>query len=401
MTTPVPTLESADYSKKTVLCRVDFNVPLTNGIIADDTRIQAALPTIRALLEKDTKLILISHLGRPKGERVPSLSLMPVGARLAELLQTPVTFSHSVCGKEVQACVDRMNNGEVLLLENLRFDPREKSNDRRFASSLAKLADLFVNDAFGTMHRAHASVTGVPKKCSGAAGLLVQRELEVLSAVLDPSKRASSGPIGAILGGAKVSDKMGVLDSLAEKVDHLFIGGAMAYTFLEAQGKAVGKSLVERSKIQFAKDLLARCESLEVTIHLPTDHVTAAEFSETAEALVGADIPDDHMGMDIGPDTINQWKDVLTHCKTILWNGPLGVSEWSSFASGTQNIAQTLADHSGFTVIGGGDSAAAIQSLGLADKFSHVSTGGGATLRFLERGDLVGLAALRQGGAHE
>ena len=351
------TLESQDFDGKVVLCRVDFNVPLRDGIVADDTRIRAALPTIAALREAGARaIVLCSHLGRPKGRSRQDLSLLPVAARLAELLDTDVLFSHDAPSEEIRHVVDELPTGGVMVLENLRFDKREMAGDGAFARELALLGDVFVNDAFGALHRAHASITGVPAHLPHCAGLLIQAEVTALDRLIGrPTK-----PVAAVLGGAKVSDKMGAIEALLEKVDHLFIGGAMAYTFLAAKGEEVGESRVETDKLDLATKLIEDCAAKGVALHLPTDHVVADSFSENAEAKVVQTIPDDMIGLDIGPDTVQAWSALLTTCKTVFWNGPLGVVEWESFAGGTRGIATTLASLSGYTMVGGGDSAAAV-----------------------------------------
>ncbi len=387
-------LDQLDLSSaRTALVRVDFNVPLDDeGNITDDTRVRAALPTIAWLRERGLKLVLCSHLGRPKGQRNPRLSLLPAAARLAELLDGEVVFAHDTVGDEVVQLVQEQAEGTVIVIENLRFDPREKAGDDEFARELARLGDVFVNDAFGAMHRAHASITGVPKHLPSAAGLLVQAELDALGGLL----RGAARPYAAVLGGAKVSDKIGVIEALAAKVDHLFVGGAMAYTFLACEGVAVGQSRVEDKHLDLARQLLKTCAEHGVSVHLPTDHVVAPSFAEDAPATVVEEIPDDQMGLDIGPATSEAWMGQLGECRTIFWNGPMGVFEWESFSAGTHAIARALANNDGLTVVGGGDSAAAVAHFGLSDRMRHVSTGGGASLEFIEHGDLPGLQALRR-----
>ncbi len=396
----VPTLGDLEVGDRRVFVRVDFNVPLDGDTVVDDTRIRAALPTLRRLREAGARLVLASHLGRPKGKPDPSLSLLPVAARLAELVDVEVVFAHETVGDEVQRLARDLPSGGILVLENLRFDPAEKAGDEDFARALASLADAYVNDAFGAMHRAHASITGVPKHLACAAGELVEREVAVLGSLLDPHQRHERSPFAAILGGAKVSDKMGVIESLSKQVSHLFVGGAMAYTFLAAQDVAVGASRVEADKVDLARELLASCASRGVTVHLPADHVVADSFSADAEATTTADqsIPDGKMGLDIGPATLRRWAEVLRDCRTVFWNGPMGVFEWDSFAGGTRGVAEALAGSEARTIVGGGDSAAALARFGLSDAVDHVSTGGGASLEFLEQGDLVGLQALRRRG---
>ena len=388
-----PTLDDLDLSQaRAVLCRVDFNTPMDNGEVSDDTRIRAALPTIQRLRESDVRVVLCSHLGRPKGQRNPQMSLLPVASKLAELLGTDVVFAHDTVGDEVVQLVRELPPRGVLVVENLRFDPREEAGDAEFAKDLAKLGDAFVLDAFGAMHRGHASITGVPQHLPSAAGLLVQAEVKALAGLL----RGAARPYAAVLGGAKVSDKIGVIEALAKKVDHLYVGGAMAYTFLAAQGIAVGTSRVETQHLDLAKQLLATCAEQGVEVHLPFDHVVASAFEEGAEPSVVQDIPEGKMGLDIGPATAEKWQAELSKCRTVFWNGPMGVFEWPSFASGTRAVARALAACEGFTVVGGGDSAAAVALFGLADKMDHVSTGGGASLELIENGDLPGIEALRR-----
>ena len=393
MTPSLPSLDDLDVSGRIVLVRADLNTPLDGDLVGDDTRLRAALPTIHALRERGAaKVVLISHLGRPKDRPDPALSLLPVAARLAMLLDLDVTFVHDTVGDEVREVIDAAPEGAVLLLENLRFDPGEKSGSEEFARALADLADLFVDDAFGAMHRAHASITGVPRYLRSAAGPLVRKEVDALGALLTQPRR----PFGAVLGGAKVSDKIGVLERLTTKVDHLFLGGAMSYTFLAAQGVAVGTSGVETDHLDTARRILALAAERGVTVHLPIDHVVASAFDADAAPEVVTDIPDDRMGLDIGPATAHAWGSALAACHTLFWNGPMGVFEWPAFAGGTRAIAEAFAASSGFTVVGGGDSAAAIAQFGMAERVSHVSTGGGASLEYLRDGDLPGLEALRR-----
>jgi len=392
-------LDDLNIDGHRVLVRVDFNVPLDGGKVADDTRIRGALPTIEALRGKGARVVLASHLGRPKGKADPSMSLLPAAARLAELLETDVVFSHDTVGDGVVQLARELPPGGVMVLENLRFHPGEKAGDADFARQLAAVGELFVNDAFGAMHRAHASIVGVPRILDGAMGKLVEKELDALGALLDTQSRLERAPFAAILGGAKVSDKMGVIEALSKRIDHLFIGGAMAYTFLAAQGVAVGRSRVEEDKLELAASLLTKCSNRAVKVHLPVDHVVAAAFEEGATPTTVTDIPDDQMGLDIGPATLAAWGEVLGRANTIFWNGPMGVFEWDSFAGGTRGIAEALASNPGFTVVGGGDSAAAMARFGLADRVRHVSTGGGASLEYMEEGDLVGLQALRGGAS--
>lgn len=391
----MPSFADLDVQGKRVLCRVDFNVPLEDGKVADDTRIRAFLPTLEDLRTRGARVVLVSHLGRPKGKVVPELSLLPVAERLANLVDTEVVFAHDTAGDEVVALTNELDDGGILLVENVRFDPREKSGDDGFAKELAALGDVFVNDAFGAMHRGHASITGVPAHLPSAPGLLVQRELEVLGRLVASEARGRT-PFGAILGGAKVSDKIGVIDALSKRVDHLFVGGAMAYTFLAALGQEVGSSRVEDDKLDLARELLEKCELRNVKVHLPIDHVVADRFAEDAEPSTVPSIPEGQMGLDVGPETVAAWSKVFVRCNTLFWNGPLGVFEWDAFAGGTRGVAEALAGANAFTVVGGGDSGAAVARFGLADRFDHISTGGGASLEFLEQGDLVGLQAVRK-----
>lgn len=387
----LPTMESLEVKDKRVLLRVDFNTPIKDGKVADDTRIRAALPTIRALQERGAKVILASHLGRPK-KAEPAFSLLPVAARLAELMGQDVIFAHEVISDEVVQLSKELAPKGLMLLENLRFDPREKAGDAGFARELAGVADAFVSDAFGTMHRADASVVGVIDHLPSAAGLLVATELNALSRLVEEPQR----PFGAILGGAKVSDKIDMIDALSKRVDRLYIGGAMAYTFLKAQGVEVGVSRIEEDKVELAATLLRRCEARGVKVYLPVDHVVADRFAEDAVPVTVAQIPEGMMGLDIGPATLHTWEESLAACATVFWNGPLGVFEWASFAAGTKGVGEILTKIPGFTVVGGGDSAAAVARFGLADKVGHVSTGGGASMNYVELGDLPGLKALRE-----
>jgi phosphoglycerate kinase len=383
------TIKDIDLNKKKVLVRVDFNVPLDEGRVVDDTRIRAALPTIRYLLEQDSRIILCSHLGRPKGQVVAELSLRPVAARLSELLDHKVNFVDDCIGEEVQSAVNALEPGEILLLENTRFHPGEKKNEDEFAAKLASLAEVYVDDAFGSAHRAHASTEGVTHHLPAVAGLLMEKELKYLGQVLtDPEH-----PYIAILGGAKISDKIGVVQSLLNLADELLIGGGMANTFLAAQDYDMQASLVETSVIETAKELLT---SAGDRIILPVDLVAASEFSEQAERKVVPidSIPDGWQALDIGPDTIELFSRKIRGARTVVWNGPLGVFEMEPFAQGTFSIAHAIADSGAVSVIGGGDSAAAIHLANLTDKITHVSTGGGASLEFLEGKELPGVAAL-------
>ncbi|MEQ1506868.1 MAG: phosphoglycerate kinase [Myxococcota bacterium] len=392
-----PTLDQLDVAGKRVLLRVDFNVPLEDGKVTDDTRIRGALPTIAYLREKGAKLVLCSHLGRPKGKGFEqAYSMEPVAARLAELIDADVIFAHDAVGDELVDLSKELQPGGVMVIENLRFDPGEKDNDPDFARKLAALGDVYVDDAFGAMHRPDASIAGVPQHLPGAIGLLVQKEVEALSTLLSADNRIEKAPFGAILGGAKVSDKIGVIEALSRRIDHLFVGGAMAYTFLAAQGKPVGASKIEADKLDLARQLLQKCQTRSVKVHLPIDHVVAATFAEDATPEVVTEIPEGKIGLDIGPATLRAWGQVFAYCKTLFWNGPMGVFEWDAFAGGTRGVAEALASSSAHTIVGGGDSAAALAKFGLQDRIGHVSTGGGASLEYLENGDLVGLSALRK-----
>lgn len=391
------TIDKVDLKGKRVLVRVDFNVPLDENLnIADDTRIVESLPTIKKIIAEGGKAILMSHLGRPKGGPNPKYSLKPTTKRLSELLGIEVKLAPDCIGDEVKAMVNQMKNGEVLILENVRFHPEEEKNDPEFAKHLAELGDVYINDAFGSAHRAHASTEGVTKYIKVcAAGYLMQKELEYLGTAVSNPKR----PYVAILGGAKISGKIDVINNLLDKVDTLIIGGGMAFTFFKAQGKEIGKSLLEEEKIELAKKVLQKVKSTGVKFLLPVDVVVASEFNnDSPSTIVGVDsIPSDKMGLDIGPETIKLFKEEIIKAKTVVWNGPMGVFEFDNFAKGTFAIAQALADatlNGVVTVIGGGDSAAAIAKAGLKEKVSHVSTGGGASLEFLEGKILPGVAAL-------
>ena len=391
----VASLSEADVAGKKVLVRADFNVPLDDsGSITDDTRIRAALPTIKDLTGKGAKVILCSHMGRPKGEVKEGLRLTPVAKRLSELLGQEVTKCDDCVGDTVAATVNAMSNGQVVLLENLRFHSEETKNDPEFAKALASNADLYVNEAFGTAHRAHASTEGVTKYLSPCvAGYLIEKELEFLQNAVDNPKR----PLAAIIGGSKVSSKIGVIETLLEKCDKLLIGGGMIFTFYKARGLSVGKSLVEEDKLELAKTLEAKAKELGVELLLPTDVIVADNFAPDANAqTVSIDnIPDGWMGLDIGPDSVKVFQDALGDCNAVIWNGPMGVFEFDKFAVGTEAIANTLAGKpDAITIIGGGDSVAAVEKVGVADKMSHISTGGGASLELLEGKKLPGILAL-------
>ncbi len=391
-------LSASDLSGKRAFVRVDFNVPLDDaGNITDDTRIRAALPTIQDLASKGAKVILASHFGRPKGVD-DKLRLTPVAARLSELLGQEVVKCDDCIGDEVAAKVGSLQNGQVLLLENVRFYKEEEKNDSEFAQKLASNADLYVNDAFGTAHRAHASTEGVTKYLSpSVAGYLIEKELQYLeNAIANPQR-----PLAAIIGGSKVSSKIGVIESLLEKCDKLIIGGGMIFTFYKARGLNVGSSLVEDDKIDLARSLEAKAKEKGVTFLLPTDVVVADKFDKDANSQTVSveNIPDGWMGLDIGPDSVKVFQEALADCKTVIWNGPMGVFEFDKFAVGTEAIAHTLADISkngAITIIGGGDSVAAVEKVGLADQMSHISTGGGASLELLEGKVLPGIAALNE-----
>ena len=387
-------LGSADLSDRSVLLRVDFNVPLENGEVGDDTRIKAALPTINYILDKNAKLIIISHLGRPKGKIDNNLSLKVVGERLQTFLSNEVHFINETVGEKVREKVNQLNPKEILVLENLRFNKGEKSNDNEFAKKLAQLADVFVNDAFGVSHRKHASVSALPllMKDKAYAGFLLEKELKIAKKILQNPIR----PFTAIIGGSKVSDKIGVIESLLKKVDHLVIGGGMANTFIKAKGYSVGKSLYEPEKVELAKKIIEKADKLNVSIHLPSDVVTAKEFSATAEPHYFDidEIPDDEMVLDIGPDSCDDFSDVIKASKLIVWNGPVGVFEMEAFSVGTRTIAAILSATDAEVIIGGGDSASAITKFGYADDMDHISTGGGAFLELMEGKTLPGVAAL-------
>ena len=385
-------VEQLEVAEKTVLVRVDFNVPLENGAVADDTRIRAALPTIQYLIQAKAKVVLVSHLGRPAGKPTPHLTLRPIAERLSKLLEAPVVFSSQTVGQEAVENAGKLAPGGVLLLENVRFYPEEEKNDPEFAASLARLADCFVSDAFGTVHRAHASTTGVAAHFPQAAcGFLIARELEFLGQTLHRPKR----PFVAVLGGAKVSDKIGVIRTLLTKADTLLIGGAMAYTFLRAKGHQIGESLLDGEHIELAKTLLAEAPKMGKSILVPIDHRVASEISPDVPAeLCGLEIPHGKIGLDIGPETARSYAISINRAKLIFWNGPMGMFELPAFQEGTMAVAEAMAKSHGTTLIGGGDSVSAINKAGLADQITHISTGGGASLKFLEGQKLPGIEAL-------
>ena len=390
-------LHDLDVAGKRVFLRCDLNVPLQDGVITDDGRIKASLPTIKSLLSAGASIVIAAHLGRPKGEAKPELSLAPVAKRLAELLASPVQFVGSLIGAEVTTSAQALKPGEILLLENIRYSSAETSKDeaerQAFAQELAELADLYVGDGFGAVHRKHASVYDLPKLLPHAAGTLVGAEVEVLKKLtVDPAR-----PYGVVLGGAKVSDKIGVISNLLNKVDVMAIGGGMVFTFLAAQGKEIGESLVETDLIPTVKELIQKAEASGVKLILPTDIVVAPEFAiDSPATTVSADgIPADQMGLDIGPNSATLFASAIAECKTVFWNGPMGVFEFPNFAHGTRVVAQALSEVSGISVVGGGDSAAAVRALGFADSdFGYISTGGGASLEYLEGKELPGLLAL-------
>ena len=393
----MPDLSTIDVAGKRVFLRCDLNVPLKEGVIKDDGRIKASLPTIQALLEKGASLVIAAHLGRPKGEAKPELSLAPVAKRLSELLGREVKFTGEVTGAAITSAAQSLNAGEILLLENIRFSSAETSKEdserSAFAQELAQLADFYVGDGFGAVHRKHASVFDLPKLLPHAAGKLVAAEVEVLKKLTQSPER----PYGVVLGGAKVSDKLGVIENLLGKVDVLAIGGGMVFTFLKAQGKEIGTSLVEAEMLDVVKGLITTAEKNGVKLLLPTDIVVAPAFSADATpTLVAADaIPANQMGLDIGPVSAAAFAAEIVRCKTVFWNGPMGVFEFPNFAAGTKVVAQALTQVSGISVVGGGDSAAAVRALGFADsQFGYISTGGGASLEYLEGKELPGLQAL-------
>lgn len=390
------TVEDLNVKGKRVLVRCDFNVPVKDGVITDENRITASLPTIKKLIDEGAKVILCSHMGKPKGEVKPELSLAPVAVRLSEKLGLDVKFAKddNVVGENAKAAVAAMKDGEVVLLENTRYRKEETKNEDNFSKELASLADIYVDDAFGSSHRAHCSTVGVTKYVEeSAVGYLMEKEIEYLGNALENPVR----PFAAVLGGAKVSDKINVINNLLEKVDILIIGGGMAYTFIKALGGNVGDSLLEEDKVEYAKEMIAKASQKGVKFLLPIDTVVVKEFKNDAvsDIVPTGLIPDGWMGVDIGPETRKLFCDALRNAKTVVWNGPMGVFEFSNFAKGTEAIAKVMAEIDGTTIIGGGDSAAAVNQLGYGDKMSHISTGGGASLEFLEGKELPGVAAVQ------
>lgn len=385
-------IQNVDVKGKKVFCRVDFNVPMQDGEVTDDTRIRAAIPTIQYLIEQGAKVILASHLGRPKGEAVEELRLDPVAKRLSNLMDRTVTKTDEAYGSEVDEAISQMESGDVLLLENVRFYPGEEKNDAELAKQFANLADVYVNDAFGAAHRAHASTEGIAHHIPAVAGYLMEKELRVLgNALQDPDR-----PFTAIIGGAKVKDKIGVIDNLIDKVDNLIIGGGLAYTFVKAQGYEIGKSLLEEDKIETAKEYMKKAEEKGVNFVMPVDVIVGDDFSNDAntQTVDINSIPADWEAMDIGPKSIEKYSDIVKNSKLIIWNGPMGVFELETFANGTKGVAEALGQTEGYTVIGGGDSAAAVEKFGYSDQMDHMSTGGGASLEFMEGKDLPGVVAL-------
>ncbi|MEC1418232.1 phosphoglycerate kinase [Bacillus haynesii] len=386
-------VKDIDVKGRVVFCRVDFNVPMKDGKVTDDTRIRAALPTIQYLTEQGAKVLLASHLGRPKGQVSEELRLTPVAARLGELIGKEVKKADEAYGDVVKAQISEMKDGDILVLENVRFYPGEEKNDPELSKAFADLADVYVNDAFGAAHRAHASTAGIAEHLPAVAGFLMEKELEVLGKALSNPER----PFTAIIGGAKVKDKIGVIESLLEKVDNLIIGGGLAYTFVKALGHEVGKSLLEEDKIELAKSFMDRAKEKGVNFYMPTDVLVADDFSNDANTKIVpvSEIPSDWEALDIGEETRKTYADVIKNSKLVVWNGPMGVFEIDAFAKGTRAVAEALAEAKDtYSVIGGGDSAAAVEKFGLADKMSHISTGGGASLEFMEGKELPGVKAL-------
>jgi phosphoglycerate kinase len=387
------TVRDADVNGRKVLVRCDFNVPLDGGRITDDTRIVESLPTIKYILEHNGAVILCSHLGRPKGKVNPEFSLAPVAKRLSELLGIDVKLAYDVVGESAKSLAAALKPGQAILIENTRFHAEEEANDAAFAKSLSELADIYVNDAFGAAHRAHASTAGVAAFLPAYSGFLIEKELNALGKALNEPER----PFTAILGGAKVADKLSVIDNLLDKVDNLLIGGGMSYTFIKAQGGAVGQSLLDEEKLPYVKEMLAKAKAKGVNLLLPTDAVITTELKEDAPYAEGPSnsIPDDKMGVDIGTLSRKAFSDAILKSGTVIWNGPMGVFEIAAFAGGTKAVAEAMAECKGFTIVGGGDSLAAVNEFKLADKMNHNATGGGATLEFLEGKELPGIACLQ------
>ena len=388
------TVEDIQVSGKRVLVRCDFNVPLKDGVITSDKRIVSSLPTIKYLLDNNAKVILCSHLGRPKGEVVPEFSLAPVAARLSELLGKEVKMATDVVGESAKALAASLNDGDVMLLENVRYEKGETKNDPELSKAFADLADIFVNDAFGSAHRAHSSTTGVADHIPAVCGYLIQKEIAFIGGALENPQR----PFVAILGGAKVSDKIGVITNLLDKVDTLIVGGGMAYTFMKYLGHNIGNSLLEADKVELAGEMMAKAKEKGVNFLIPVDNKVGKEYAPDTEAMVvnSDDIPDGWMGLDIGPRSQELFANAIKGAGTVIWNGPMGVSEWENFAAGTIAVANAVAESGSISIIGGGDSAAAVQKLGFADKMSHISTGGGASLEYMEGKELPGIAALNE-----
>ena len=386
------TVEDFDVKGKRVLVRCDFNVKMENGVITSDKRIVASLPTIQYLIKNGAKVILCSHLGRPKGQVNPEFSMKPVAARLSELLGLKVKMADDVVGPSAHALADSLKDGEVMLLENVRFEPGETKNDPELSKAFASLADLYVNDAFGSAHRAHSSTAGVAAYLPAACGYLIQKEIMFIGGALENPKR----PLVAILGGAKVSDKIGVITNLIDKCDTLIIGGGMAYTFFRALGNSIGTSICEEDKLDLALELLKKAKEKKVNLLLPVDNIIGREYDENTVfmRIYSDSIPDGWMGLDIGIVTQELYAKTISGAGTVVWNGPMGVSEWEHFAGGTRSVAKAIAESGAISIIGGGDSAAAVEKLGYADKMTHISTGGGASLEFLEGKDLPGIACL-------
>lgn len=386
------TLRDLDVKGKKVFCRVDFNVPMKDGTITDDTRIKAALPTIGYLIGQGARVILATHLGRPKGEVVEELRLDPVAKQLSNILEKEVLKTDAVYGKEVDEAIDQLEDGDVLLIENVRFEAGEEANDEALAQAFASMADVYVNDAFGTAHRAHASTAGVAQLLPAAAGYLMEKEINVLGKALENPER----PFTAIIGGAKVKDKINVIDHLLDKVDHLLIGGGLAFTFVKALGHDIGNSLVEEDKLELAKEFMTKAKEKGVQFLIPEDAIVADSFSETADSKIVSveEIPSDWMALDIGPKTRETYEKVIAQSQLVVWNGPMGVFEMAPFAGGTKEVARALAETEGYTVIGGGDSAAAVELFDFAEAMDHMSTGGGASLEYMEGKVLPGIDAL-------